>query len=290
MAALLLLTAGAVVAAWSAFDFVAAPSPQNTRTLTRAWLETPDAAAAKLAETSSRNLRQYVALSEEAPQIVLRYFMAFFVAVLAVRWAAVRRRPSTAMTAPVTTDPVTLEIALITIVPTLVLVVLAGEVESWRDFRVLAPHLLVALLVLAANARWERWLWGATLVLLPVYYQGFVAFHADRFTADPRAIGGMHEATEAAMPFVPGAPPWTNTLTVHSDLLQFPLLGLPRGIGVSYVFDWSNLVPPVRSRYLLLRPSDEEQVSSKARLVPIATTPLGTLYRNDGPPVAAAGP
>jgi hypothetical protein len=127
-------------------------------------------------------------------------------------------------------------------------------------------------------------------VLLPVYYDGFQAFHRDRFLTAPAGIAAMHDATATTMPFVPGASPWTNTVTVHSDLLQFPLLGLPRGIGVSYVFDWSNLATPVRSRYLLLRPSDEEQLRSKAQLTPIGSTPLGTLYRNDGRAAAAAAP
>jgi hypothetical protein len=270
---LLAVTVLSAGAAWSTFDALASPSPQNTRTLTRAWLDSPGAAAQVLVETASRNLRQYVAFREEAPQVILRYFIAAFVAALALRTFIAWRRGSP--------DPA-LETALLTIAPVLVLVVLAGEVESWRDFRVLAPHLLVALLVLVAHARRELWLWAATLLLLPAYYNGFVAFHHDRFTTDGSSIDAMHEATEAAMPFVPDAPPWTNTVIVHSDLLQYPLLGVPRGIGVSYVFDWSNLMPPVRSRYLLLRPSDEEQLAGKVRLAPLGRTPLGMLYRNEG--------
>lgn len=274
IAALLALTAVAAVAAWSTFDVLASPSPQNTRTLTREWLESPSAAADRLVDTSSRNVRQFVALREETPQIVLRYFTAMLVVVLGFRSFVAWRRSSPDTTA---------ETALLTIAPPLVLVVLAGEVESWRDFRVLAPHLLVALLVLAAHARWERWLWTATLVLLPAYHEGFVAFHGDRFAADRGRIAALHDATATTMPFVADAPPWTNTLTVHSDLLQYPLLGLPRGIGVSYVFDWSNLAPPVRSRYLLLRPADKEQLDAIVRLAPMGATPLGTLYRNEGP-------
>jgi hypothetical protein len=282
IAALLALTLGAAAAAWTAFDFVAAPSPQNSRTLTRAWVESPGDALAAFTEIASRNVRQYVAWSEEPPQIVLRYFIAFFVAILAVRCLSGRPRSST--------DGRALETALLAIVPVLLLVVLAGEVESWRDFRVLAPHLLVALLVLVAHGQWERWLWAATLVLLPVYYDGFEAFHRDRFTTSADGIAAIHDATATTMPYVAGAPPWANTVTVHSDLLQFPLLGLPRGIGLSYVFDWSNLATPVRSRYLLLRPSDEEQLRSRVRLTPIGSTPLGTLYRNDGQVAAASAP
>jgi hypothetical protein len=273
---LLLAAAAATAVAWTAFDVLAAPSPHNTRALTRAWLDTPADALAQQLATTTRNLRQYIALDEEGPQIVFRYFLALFVALLGIRCVA---RPADAARA------LAVETALLAVVPVLVLVVLVGEVESWRDYRVLAPHLLVALLVLVPHRGWERWLWAVTLAALPVHYYGFIDFHRDRFTTDPAPIAAMHDATATTMPFVPGADPWANTITVHAEQLQFPLLGLPRGIGISYVFDWANLPDPVRSRYLLLRPEDEPALSPRVRLVPLSATPLGTLYRNDGPEV-----
>ena len=282
VAALAVVTALATGAAWVAFDVTAAPSPQNTRTLTRAWDESAVAAVRTLIATTSQNVRQYVSFREESPQIVLRYFLALFLVLLCVRYASARRRSSE--------HAVTLEIALLILVPILLVVMLAGQVESWRDFRVLAPHLLVVLLVLVEHGRWEKWAWAATLLLLPVYYNGFLAFHRERFAHDPAPMAAMHGATSIAMPFVAGADPWANTVTVHSDLLQYPMLGIPRGIGLSYVFDWDNLQPPVRSRYLLLRQADVEQLAAKVQLTPIATTPLGVLYRNGASPqpVAAA--
>lgn len=274
LAALLAVTAAACAAAWTIFDVTASPSPQNTRVLTEAWADSAAAAFARLRAIVAENLTQYVALREESPQILLRYFLALFVGLLGFRWAGARTRsPERAET---------LEVALLAIVPVLVLVVVAGQVESWRDFRVFAPHLLVVLLLLAVRGGWERWAWVATVALLPVHYNGFVAFHGERFTADPRPIVAMQAATEQAVPFVDGADPWSNTVLVHSDLLQFPLLGLPQGIAVSYVFDWDNLGVPVRSRFLLLRPADEEQVRSKVKLTPLVDTPLGMMYRNDG--------
>jgi hypothetical protein len=276
----LAVTAAACAAAWMTFDRMASPSPQNTRVLTSAWMESAPAAIAAVRATVAENLTQYVALREESPQIVLRYFLAVFIATLSVRWWSSRKQTDRRAEA--------LEVALVTLVPVLVLVILAGQVESWRDFRVLTPHLLVALLVLATRGGRERWLWAATLVLLPVYYAGFVAFHGERFSFDAQRLEAMHDATAATMPFVPGADPWTNTLLVHADLLQAPLVAIPRGIGVSYVFDWDNLAPPVRSRYLLLRIEDLMRLRTKVRLTPIATTPLGTIYRNEGSGTASA--
>jgi hypothetical protein len=274
IAALCAVAVLATAAAWGTFDAIAAPSPHNSRMLTRAWLESPPEAMTALATTASRNLQRYVALTEEPAQVVFRYFTAGLLVVLLLRSVAFRPRdPAHALA---------VETALLAVGPVLLLVLLAGEVQSWRDFRVIAPHVFAGLLVLAARARWERWLWCATLGLLPFYYQGFVAFHQERFTSDRGAIAAMREASATSVPFTPGASPWENTMLMHTDQLQFPLLGLPRGLGISYVFDWSNLKPPVKSRYLLLRESDKAQLPEGVRLVPVAATPLGTVYRNEG--------
>ena len=163
--------------------------------------------------------------------------------------------------------------------PVITIVICFGQVESWRDFRLLAPHVLTALLIVAAKARWARWLWGATLLFLPLHYQEFVEFHEERFTSDPAPIAAMRDAVATAMPFVPDASPWRNTVLVPIELVQFPLLGLPPGIGISYVIDWSDM-KNVQSAYVLLGPGDREEAKTLGRLLPLAETPLGTLYRN----------
>jgi hypothetical protein len=275
IATLVAATLVATALAWAAFDILSSPSPQNSRVLTETLLESPARAAADALQLVAKNLRQYVAWSEEAPQVILRYFNALFVVVLGAGMLRARGRSPEG-------HHVALETAFLSLVPILLLVVVVAQVESWRDFRVLAPHLLVSLLVLVSAARWERWSWAATLVFVPALYAGFLAFHQERFTVNPQPIAVMREAMAPLLAFDADASPWKNTVLVHSDLLQFPLLGVAPGIGVSYVFDWDNLPPPVRSGYLLLRPSDYEQVAGKVRLEALAETPLGTLYRNAG--------
>ena len=92
----------------------------------------------------------------------------------------------------------------------------------------------------------------------------------------------MQRATAGAMAFQPGASPWENTIAVPAELLQFPLLGLPAGIGISYVTDWQDMAREVKSRYLLLRPEDRQELEGRVHLQPVADTPLGVLYRNSG--------
>ena len=273
---LVVVTLIAGAAAFRIFGTLASPSRNAVPALMSALTEAPARVPAMLVESTTRNLRAWFTPGEDKPpEVVFRYFTALLVAILLVRCTFARPR------APAHAD--SLDTALFTVAPVLGITLLIGDVESWRDFRLIAPHVLVALLLLVTHTRWERWIWAGTWVLAPLYYQQFVEFHEQRFTSDPAPIAAMRDATAGVIQFTPGAPPWTNTVAVSADLLQFPLLGLPRGIGVSYVVDWLDHAGPVRSAYVLLHPADRQEADMIVRLEPVVETPLGTLYRNAGP-------
>ena len=177
-----------------------------------------------------------------------------------------------------------IEVAALMVLPVMAALLPVGDVESGREFRVVAPHLLAALLVVAAlGARWTivpaAINLALLLMLLPEYYQR----HDGRFAggAEIRAFG---DTAHHVMAFDPDAPTgWDNTVMMHADSLQPPLAGLPRGLAISFVLDWDDLPIPPRSRYLLLREDDEPQVVPRVRLTRLADTSLGVLYRNDEP-------
>jgi hypothetical protein len=270
----------AMAVAWAAFLYIASPYPTNAQNLTQAWLTSPSDAFMQLIATARRNVKHFLAFSEEAPPTILRYFMLVFACTLIVSWFKGQWHAM---------NVERLEVSLLALLPILVLMLAAGDWGGYSDLRVLAPHLFVALLILAAHAGWERWLWAGTLVFLPDYYTGFLDLHRAHFTSDHAPLVAMHDVSAPAMPFMAGAPPWTNTVSMHADLLQFPLLGLPPGIGVSYVSDWSSVKMRARSKYFLLRPDEERQLATSVRLAKVAITSLGTIFRNDGPVLAAAG-
>jgi hypothetical protein len=265
----------AAAGAYRTFDVLGSPGyPNSLHHISETWAESPSRAVGAILELSTANLSKLLAWSTDAPpQVVLRYFLVLFIAVLGVRVLVARPREQACADAT--------ELACVTVAPLFAITLLVGEVESWRDFRLLSPALLVALLLLVPHCRWERWLWSLTLVLTPLYWAGFAEFHRDRFTTRDVAITTMRDATRTVR-FVRDASPWDNTVLVHADLLQFPLLGLPSGIAVSYVTNWDDLASPIRSRFLLLRHDDREQIESRIRLAPVAETPLGTLYTNLG--------
>jgi hypothetical protein len=271
--ALIAATVLVSAAASSAFDALASPSRISVHVLTSTVSEDPLRVPALVLEGAFRNVGAWFSLTEDRPpEVVFRYFTTLLLIVLAVR--ALAARPGAVE------DQAAVEAALLAVAPAVAAIIGFGDVESWRDFRVLGPHVLIALLLLAATGRWERWLWAATLLFLPVCYQEFIEFHQQRFTADPAPIAAMQNATAPVMPFRRGASPWENTIAVPAELLQFPLLGLPPGIGISYVTDWQDMAREIRSRYLLLRPADRQELDGRVQMEPIAETPLGTLYRN----------
>jgi hypothetical protein len=276
MTVLVLVTLVVSAAAFRIFGTLASPSRNAVPALMSALTDAPERVPALLLDSATRNLGAWFTLNEDKPpEVVFRYFTILFVAVLFVRCTFARPR------APAHAD--SLDAALLTVTPVLGITLLIGDVESWRDFRLIAPHVLVALLLLVAHTNWERWIWAGTLLLAPLYYQQFVEFHEERFTTDPGAIVAMRNATADVIRFTPGGPPWTNTVAVSADLLRFPLLGLPRGIGVSYVVDWLDHARDIQSAYVLLDPADRQEAELVVRLEPLVETPLGTLYRNAGP-------
>jgi hypothetical protein len=277
IAGLVAATIVLAVAAYGSFDLLASAGYQNNlRRVAEAWTDSPENAVAMTVNRAALNGRLlFTTTEDEPPEIAFRYFLVSFVVILLARWFMMRRGWSGPRPAAV------LELALLAVIPVFAVVLVFGEVESWRDFRILAPHLLVALLLLAVRGGWERWLWMATLAVAPIYVSEFVEFHEERFTASHAPISAMGEATRPVLPFRRDASPWANTVLVHAESLQYPLVGLPAGIGVSYVADWANLPDSVQSHYLLLRPADREEIGARLPLTPLADTPLGVLYLNE---------
>jgi hypothetical protein len=75
---------------------------------------------------------------------------------------------------------------------------------------------------------------------------------------------------------------------VDVEAVEYALVGLPPGIGMTVVLDWDELRRPPNSAYLLLRRKDRDAVGSSMRLEPLAETVFGTLYGNAAVPELTA--
>jgi hypothetical protein len=214
------------------------------------------------------NLSSFLAWAPEQPMQVLLRYQALAVLAIAGRraWRAA--------------DPAAGVVALLLAI-TVSAIIVVGDVEGWRDYRVLGPMFLLAVLLGAsANARWVRWLAVSNVIAAPLAIAVFLSLHHDRFLADRSALTYFRREVSGVLAFDPRRPPFGNTVLVHVDAYRFYLLGLPPGIGASGAIDWHDLPHPIRSRWVLLRPRDESQRPADMRLRLLARTAAGTLYEN----------
>jgi hypothetical protein len=158
------------------------------------------------------------------------------------------------------------------------------EIDGSREFRILAPHLLLSLLLLALFNR-QRII-VATAVSYAVFWPTVITTYQESHTehfVHPNA-GFELELFTASLAnkivVTPSASPWKNSLLI--DVADYtPLLTrIPPGIGINAVMDWKRIAYPLKSSYLLISPEQASRMADKIRLVPLAGNPLRTLYRN----------
>jgi hypothetical protein len=158
------------------------------------------------------------------------------------------------------------------------------NVGAWQDYRATAPVLLMTLL--AATAIRARWAWAvvaAHLVVTPQAIATFRDFHEPRWEHGSRvdAIDRFGASIRPHVRFDPALTGWGNTLLVSVARYDYPLMGVPPGIGLSVTFDWGGVPSPPRSRYVLLGPDEIAAAATRIRLRKLADTPMGGLYENE---------
>ena len=161
------------------------------------------------------------------------------------------------------------------------------DVGSWRDYRTIAPHLLLTILLIITMPK-RLWLVlpGAlilsNLFFAPTYLQDFRAYRASTFSGD---LQGVHAFQETVVPIVryeQSKNPWCNTLLSSwpgGDALPLQILGVPAGIGVS--LDYSGgMTTPLKSKYILASEQTYNALKPRTNLIFVAKTSYGNLYRN----------
>lgn len=161
-------------------------------------------------------------------------------------------------------------------------VVAVGTIGSWQDYRTVTPVLLFLWLVAASVYPTTLWIAiGVHAAAAPIAIATFISFQEPRFDEDRlQAIADFRTAVEGVVRFDASLPPWGNSVLIDAENYQTPLLGLPKGIGVSAVLYWEQVALPPRSRYLILREQDLRALGSGVRLRRIGDTSLGALFEN----------
>jgi hypothetical protein len=160
---------------------------------------------------------------------------------------------------------------------------------EWHDYRNLAPHFLLSLLVFLAYRRYT-WMIVVVIVhllLLPTFLQTYREFWGPGFTFDHQRIDSFKEATQAVIVYDPEASnAWCNTLLMRMTdwgelKAVFPpeLMALHPGIGISFFFEFYNLSLPLKSKYLLLDEATRNTFPTVNTEL-LGTTSIGNIYLN----------
>jgi hypothetical protein len=158
----------------------------------------------------------------------------------------------------------------------MVFVVLFYDVAEWRDYRVLAPHLLLSLLLWCTLGQSKLvYLISTTNLLFSLGFGvAFSRIHTEQFvpytptTPWPQALS-----------YKPERNAWCNTLLTDAPLDR-RLMNLPAGFGMSFILRTREFKAPVKSRYLLLSDKGYDGLKDGLHVKRMLKTDLGTLYRN----------
>lgn len=155
------------------------------------------------------------------------------------------------------------------------------DVLDWRDYRVVAPHLLLALLVLVGCGA-RQWLKGyaaVALILGALAVVQFARFHRPRVEFETSQVASFAQQVAKVVTFAPGATAWDNTLLMDVQSLNSQkLMALPRGIGISTVTFWEKQAWPPRSKYVLLSREKAGRLGIPETMHKVAETELGDIY------------
>ncbi|MBN8595691.1 MAG: hypothetical protein J0M33_28320 [Anaerolineae bacterium] len=173
----------------------------------------------------------------------------------------------------------------------------ANDMAFYRDFRAMAPHLLLSLLVLVACRRW--WLPTVFIIFQLTMFPAFLTEY--RATVEPQfsnsevisSVKTFQTQTAPVLIYQPNAPsPWCNTLLFIMENWNDLAMSIPPelafvdpGIGLSFYVGYWNTPPalnfPLKSRYVLLSPSNRDKIGDQANLTLLRSTIAGNIYRNE---------
>jgi hypothetical protein len=164
--------------------------------------------------------------------------------------------------------------------------ILLYDVFEWRDYRVVGPHLLLSLLVLLSGPA-PRLIAGTAVLHLAFagpFVEQFVVLHEARVTCNRRRIEEAQRELSALVDYRPNENAWQNTVLLPTERIDFGLLGLPKGIGITI---W--LPPgensggprlPLKSRYVVLDELTARSLQRRCHLQPLQRVSWGQLYVN----------
>lgn len=217
-------------------------------------------------------------------EITQRYQFLLMLAALGVWGVYLYRQRKTRASTERRTQAAELGFHLYNLGLILIFNLLVYTMAGMRDYRVMAPHLLLSGLLLAAFSRYRLailFIIGNLLFAntFRIYYKSFGQAY---FKYDQAKIEQFERDLGGAIVFDPqAANAWCNTLLYNYYVsYQPPITAVPAGIGLSFFGNTRELTLPIKSRYLMLDEAAYQALEDRVRLEKLATTEIGSVYRN----------
>jgi hypothetical protein len=175
---------------------------------------------------------------------------------------------------------------------TVLLQVIFYKIDGYRDYRVIAPYLLIALvfLVLIYEFTVIKVVVLLNLLTIPLFisaYTGLNYFGADYSRQPPgthryvqKSMVDFETAVQSFMKYDNQSSGWCNTVIAPFVSYRNNLAGIPEGIGFSALLNTDKLQLPLKSKYLLLPDGFETRLKKSPRVRYLTSTPIGKLYLN----------
>ena len=158
------------------------------------------------------------------------------------------------------------------------------DVGLWVDYRVVAPHLLLSLLLLAACGRTRvvAVMVLAGLLLTPSFLAAYKDLAPRQFTDEQARFDVFAAQTAGTLVYQAQSDPWCNTVLLQlQNAIVLDLLAIPAGFGTSFGLDLTS-GSELKSRYVIVDDESREGMTEAFDLQFVSATALGDLYRNVG--------
>ena len=282
-----LLPACAVVAGIALqFVYVAAPYPHRLVSDIERLLRSPVDGLQSLVAISTAQGMAYLWPDVENPLWTLLRYQALVI-VLWMTVLTIRRRSTDAgQRAPGHTPWRRAErlTHILNLSPLFLLVVVLYDVGLWVDYRVVAPHLLLSLLLLAVCGRTRvvAVMVLAGLLLTPSFLAAYKDLAPRQFTDEQARFDVFAAQTAGTLEYEAQDDPWCNTVLLQlQNAIVLDLLAIPAGFGTSFGLDLTS-GSELKSRYVIVDDESREGMTEAFDLQFVSATALGDLYRNVG--------
>ena len=168
--------------------------------------------------------------------------------------------------------------------PLFLLVMVLYDVGLWVDYRAVAPHLLLSLLLLAACGRTRAVavMVLAGLLLTPSFLAAYKDLAPRQFTDEQARFDEFAAQTAGTLVYQAQDDPWCNTILLQlQTAIVLDLLAIPAGIGTSFGLDLTS-GSELKSRYVMVDDESRQGMTEAFDLEFVSATALGDLYRNVG--------